>query len=81
MSRYTLSKRKANVIDMYTLIFEELHKKYNISYEKLADMATKYELYSHIDVSYKIYNSMGNAGIIEDIEDFIKYFGGDFNAE
>lgn len=58
-----------------------INKKYKISYEKLADLATKYELYSHIDVSYEIYNSMGNAGIISDIEDFIKYFGGDFNAD
>lgn len=81
MAKYTLSKRKANVIDMYTLIFEEVHKKYKISYEKLATIAEKYDLYKYIDISYERFNSIGLPGIVVDIEEFIQQFGGTLNIK
>lgn len=35
-------------------------------------MFVKYDMLSYIDVSYEIFNSMGNQGIINDLEDYIK---------
>jgi len=51
-------------------------KKGNESYSDLSDMFKKYDVPGYIDVCYEKYNSTGNQGIIDDLEEYIEMQGG-----
>jgi hypothetical protein len=46
------------------------------TYSELSDMFKKYDVLSYIDVCYENYNSTGNQGIIDDLQDYIEMQGG-----
>jgi hypothetical protein len=53
-----------------------LAKAWNKSYSDLSDMFMKYDVLGYIDVCYEKYNSTGNQGIIDDLEEYIEMQGG-----
>ena len=57
---------------MQVTLIPILAKAWKKTYSELSDMLVKYDVLSYIDVSYEFYNSMGNQGIINDLEDYIK---------
>lgn len=71
-----MSTRDQNVINMQLVLIPIIAKSLDISYEKLAYLFDKYDVYSYIDLCYEKYNSSGNQGIIDDIKEYIKLQGG-----
>lgn len=67
-----LEQRDREVLNMQLTLIPILAKAWKKTYSELSDMFVKYDVLSYIDVSYEIYNSMGNQGIINDLEDYIK---------
>ncbi len=67
-----LEQRDREVLNMQLTLIPILAKAWKKTYSELSDMLVKYDVLSYIDVSYEIYNSMGNQGIVNDLEDYIK---------
>jgi len=67
-----LEQREREVLNMQLTLIPILAKAWKKTYSELSDMFVKYDMLSYIDVSYEIFNSMGNQGIINDLEDYIK---------
>ena len=67
-----MEQRDREVLNMQLTLIPILAKAWKKTYSELSDMLVKYDMLSYIDVSYEIFNSMGNQGIINDLEDFIK---------
>ena len=67
-----MEQRDREVLNMQLTLIPILAKAWKKTYSELSDMFVKYDVLSYIDVSYEIYNSMGNQGIINDLEDYIK---------
>ena len=45
------------------------------TYSELSDLLKKYDVLGYIDVCYETYNSTGNQGIIDDLQDYIEMQG------
>lgn len=67
-----MEQRDREVLNMQLTLIPILAKAWKKTYSELSDMFVKYDVLSYIDVSYEIYNSMGNQGIINDLEDYIR---------
>lgn len=67
-----MEQREREVLNMQLTLIPILAKAWKKTYSELSDMFVKYDMLSYIDVSYEIFNSMGNQGIINDLEDYIK---------
>lgn len=72
MENFALEQREREVLNMQLTLIPILAKAWKKTYSELSDMFVKYDMLSYIDVSYEIFNSMGNQGIINDLEDYIK---------
>lgn len=59
---------------MYFLI-PILAKSWKVSLEQLRDILEKYDLLNYIDICYEAFNSMGNQGIIDELEEYIEIQG------
>lgn len=68
--------RDKKVLDMQLVLLPILAKKWNKSYPELSDLMTKYDVLSYIDTCYENYNSTGNQGIMDDLQDYIEAQGG-----
>ena len=72
-----MNAREKEVLNMQLVLIPILARAWGKSYAELSDVLKKYDVLSYIDVCYENYNSLGNQGIIDDLEDYIKMQGGD----
>lgn len=71
-----MSKREYDVLTMQFCIVRILMRAWKKSASEIADILERYEILPYIDVCYEYYNSMGEQGVVEDIEEFIAIRGG-----
>ena len=74
-----MSMRDKEVLNMQLVLIPILAEAWNKTYSELSDLLKKYDVLSYIDVCYENYNSTGNQGIINDLEDYIEMQGGRVN--
>ena len=67
-----MSIREKEVLNMQLVLIPILAKAWKKSYSELSDLLKKYDVLSYIDVCYEAYNSTGNQGIIDDLQDYIE---------
>ena len=72
----TMSKRDKEVLNMQLVLMPILSEAWKKTYSELSDILKKYDILSYIDVCYENYNSTGNQGIIDDLQDYIEMQGG-----
>ena len=71
-----MSMRDKEVLNMQLVLIPVLAEAWNKTYSELSDLLKKYDVLSYIDVCYENYNSTGNQGIIDDLQDDIEMQGG-----
>ncbi|SEF92445.1 DUF3791 domain-containing protein [Lachnospira multipara] len=71
-----MSMRDKEVLNMQLVLIPVLAEAWKKTYSELSDLLKKYDVLSYIDVSYENYNSTGNQGIIDDLQDYIEMQGG-----
>ena len=71
-----MSMRDKEVLNMQLVLIPVLAETWNKTYSELSDLLKKYDVLSYIDVCYENYNSTGNQGIIDDLQDYIEMQGG-----
>ena len=64
-----MSMRDKEVLNMQLVLIPILAKAWKKTYSELSDLLKKYDVLSYIDVCYEAYNSTGNQGIIDDLQD------------
>lgn len=74
-----MSTRDKEVLNMQLVLIPILAEAWNKTYSELSDILKEYDVLSYIDVCYENYNSTGNQGIIDDLQDYIKMQGGRIN--
>ena len=67
-----MSIREKEVLNMQLVLIPILAKAWKKTYSELSDLLKKYDVLSYIDVCYEAYNSTGNQGIIDDLQDYIE---------
>ena len=70
-----MSIRDKEVLNMQLVLIPILAKAWKKTYSELSDLLKKYDVLSYIDVCYEVYNSTGNQGIIDDLQDYIEMQG------
>ena len=68
--------RNDTVLNMQLALIPFLTNAWKISFSQLSDLFRKYDVLGYIDACYESYNSTGNQGIREDLEEYIKMQGG-----
>ncbi|WP_026666808.1 DUF3791 domain-containing protein [Butyrivibrio sp. AE2005] len=71
--------RDKEVLNMQLTLIPALAEAWNKTYSELSDILKEYDVLSYIDVCYENYNSTGNQGIIDDLQDYIQMQGGRIN--
>lgn len=71
-----MNTRQREVLNMQLTLIPILSQAWNCSYSELAVLFKKYDILDYIDLCYEKYNSTGNQGIIDDINDYVKLQGG-----
>ena len=71
-----MSIRDKEVLNMQLALIPVLAEAWKKTYSELSDLLKKYDVLSYIDVCYENYNSTGNQGIIDDLQDYIEMQGG-----
>jgi hypothetical protein len=61
---------------MQLVLIPILSDKWKLSYSELSILFSKYDVLGYIDVCHEKYNSTGNQGIIDDLNDYIEMQGG-----
>ena len=74
-----MSIREKEVLNMQLVLIPILSRAWKKTYSELSDLLKKYDVLSYIDVCYEAYNSTGNQGIIDDLQDYIEMQGGKVN--
>jgi hypothetical protein len=74
-----MSMRDKEVLNMQLVLIPILAEAWKKTYFELSDLLKKYDVLSYIDVCYEKYNSTGNQGIIDDLQDYIEMQGGRVN--
>jgi len=74
-----MSVRDKEVLNMQLALIPVLAEAWKKTYSELSDLLKKYDVLSYIDVCYENYNSTGNQGIIDDLQDYIEMQGGRVN--
>ena len=73
---YVLETGDKEVLNMQLVLIPVLAEAWKKTYSELSDLLKKYDVLSYIDVCYENYNSTGNQGIIDDLQDYIEMQGG-----
>ena len=68
--------REDAVLNMQLTLIPILVESWKVTLEELKHVFEKYDLLNYIDTCYEMYNSTGNQGIIEDLEEYIDIQGG-----
>lgn len=71
-----MKSRADAVLNMQITLIPILTKSWSISFQQLKDLFVKYDILEYIDTCYEQFNSTGNQGIIDEIEEYIKLQGG-----
>lgn len=71
-----MKKREYEVLNMQITLIPILMGAWKVSLYQLSLLFDKYDILKYIDVCYESFNSTGNQGIIEEIEDYIRIQGG-----
>ena len=71
-----MSMRDKEVLNMQLVLIPVLAEAWKKTYSELSDLLKKYDVLSYIDIYYENYNSTGNQGIIDDLQDYIEMQGG-----
>ena len=71
-----MSMRDKEVLNMQLVLIPVLAEAWKKTYSELSDLLKKYDVLSYIDICYEKYNSTGNQGIIDDLQDYIEMQGG-----
>ena len=71
-----MSMREKEVLNMQLVLIPILAEAWNKTYSELSDLLKKYDMLSYIDVCYENYNSTGNQGIIDDLQNYVEMQGG-----
>ena len=66
-----MSIREKEVLNMQLVLRPILSRAWKKTYSELSDLLKKYDVLSYTDVCYEAYNSTGNQGIIDDLQDYI----------
>lgn len=71
-----MTKREQAVLNMQLTLIPILLKTWELSLEQLKNIFVQYDVLSYIDTCYEMFNSTGNQGIIDEIEEYIELQGG-----
>ena len=71
-----IRKRKINVLTLQMILTNQLKKVWNMKDREIATLFIKYNILKYIDTCYELFNSTGERGIIDKIEEFISLQGG-----
>lgn len=71
-----MKNREDAVLNMQLTLIPVLANSWKVSLDELKNIFEKYDILSYIDTCYEVYNSTGNLGIIEDLEEYIEIQGG-----
>lgn len=71
-----MNTRNEEVLNMQLALIPVLAHAWDVNFSQLSKIFEDYELLEYIDVCYETYNSTGNQGIIEDLEEYIELQGG-----
>lgn len=71
-----MSSRADAVLNMQITLIPILAKSWNMNFRQLSTLFKEYDVLSYIDVCYEMFNSTGNQGIINELEEYIKIQGG-----
>lgn len=84
IQRYNKEKRKCKkmksrddaVLNMQITLIPILTQSWKLNLQQLNSLFQKYDLLNYIDICYEQFNSTGNQGIIDELEDYIRIQGG-----
>ena len=68
--------REDAVLNMQLTLIPILLKSWKLSLVELKNIFVKYDILSYIDTCYEMFNSTGNQGIIDELEEYIEIQGG-----
>lgn len=68
--------RSDAVLRMQLTLIPILLKNWKISISELRNIFINYDVLSYIDTCYEMFNSTGNQGIVEELEEYISIQGG-----
>lgn len=68
--------RTEAVLRMQLTLIPILLQSWKLNLSELRNIFVKYDVLSYIDTCYEMFNSTGNQGIIEELEDYIDIQGG-----
>ncbi|MBQ7766405.1 MAG: DUF3791 domain-containing protein [Lachnospiraceae bacterium] len=71
-----MSSRADAVLNMQITLIPILVKSWKLNLQQLSDLFKEYDLLSYIDTCYELFNSTGNQGIVDELEEYIKIQGG-----
>ena len=71
-----MNSREDAVLNMQITLIPILAKNWNVDLRSLSNIFEKYDILSYIDTCYEMFNSTGNQGIIDELEEYIEIQGG-----
>ena len=71
-----MKSREDAVLNMQISLIPILADNWKVSISQLSDIFKKYDILGYIDTCYEMFNSTGNQGIIDEIEEYIQIQGG-----
>lgn len=71
-----MSSREEGVLNMKITLIPIMAMGWKKSFVEISEMLKKYELLDYIDACYEYFNSTGNQGILDELEEYIKIQGG-----
>ena len=71
-----MSSREDAVLNMQITLIPILAKSWNMSYLQISELLKKFDILNYIDICYEEFNSTGNQGILDELEEYIELQGG-----
>lgn len=71
-----MKSRDDAVLNMQITLIPILTQSWKLNLQQLNSLFQKYDLLNYIDICYEQFNSTGNQGIIDELEDYIRIQGG-----
>lgn len=71
-----MTSRDDAVLNMQITLIPILAQSWKLNLQQLNSLFQKYDLLNYIDICYEQFNSTGNQGIIDKLEDYIRIQGG-----
>lgn len=70
-----MKSRDDAVLNMQITLIPILTQSWKLNLQQLNSLFQKYDLLNYIDICYEKFNSTGNQGIIDELEDYIRIQG------